>query len=153
MTPVHSGHDNCIRAWVTMGDVRAALGQPKDAAAAHARALALAPQDALGWFSQGRALIGLRRYPTALDAITRVLTLDPEDADTWRLKAKAITALVELHHARQAIKKAARKTNRPRGRDACIYRPCRFSTAAIRACNHAATSAHWASGMSLYLPT
>jgi len=95
-----------IRGWAIMGDVEAARGHRDLARAAYERALALPADDALGWYSRGRALIGLERYPDALDALNQALALDSENADAWHLKARALRAIGWDDEADEAERRA-----------------------------------------------
>lgn len=88
------------------GSLHLRLGQPREARAAFARALALGPATAHAWHGLGSALQALDELEAADDALQRAIALAPELAPVWVNRGAVLRRLGRLQDARACLLRA-----------------------------------------------
>ncbi len=94
------------RAWASLGDVEARLGQPAKAVHAFGQALTLNPNDAPTTTSLAVSLADGGNRPVAEQTFHRAITLDPTSSATWTDLAVLLSGEGRIDEAIQAWQKA-----------------------------------------------
>jgi tetratricopeptide (TPR) repeat protein len=108
LQPLSASHADCGGAVLGLARLRAAQGEPEEAERLFARAIALAPNDALAhalfaqyWLSRGQPA-------RAEDLTARALSLNPDCPEALVVKGRLLSMRGQIHEAFQALEKAAR---------------------------------------------
>ncbi len=107
LQPLSASHANCVGVVLGLARLRAARGEPGEAERLFARAITLAPDDALAhahfaeyWLSRG---VPIR----AEDLAARALSLSPDCPEALVVKGRILSGRGLQHNARQALERAA----------------------------------------------
>jgi tetratricopeptide (TPR) repeat protein len=108
LQPLSASHADCGGAVLGLARLRAAQGEPEEAERLFARAIALAPNDALAhalfaqyWLSRGQPA-------RAEDLTARALSLSPGCPEALVVKGRLLSMRGQIHEAFQALEQAAR---------------------------------------------
>lgn len=108
LQPLSASHADCGGTVLGLARLRAAQGEPEEAERLFARAIALAPNDALAhalfaqyWLSRGQPA-------RAEDLTARALSLNRDCPEALVVKGRLLSMRGQIHEAFQALEKAAR---------------------------------------------